>query len=162
MGTDQSHRIIDETHSTVHRPVLTKDFQLVYSWDVLREHSSQRRLKFTLPDKLPDTFDTGIVASCVVLQLKSVGERLPNDDHLVNGECSGLPNLIIDRLGLLVCKFTLTRPAPTDAAVMVVLVEAPDSSDVETFHNFRDCLPTQPETVTNLVETLIAPKLIPF
>ena len=119
-------------------------------------------MKLTLPDKLPNTFDTWIVASGVVLQLESVGERLSNDDHLVNCECSGLPNLIVDRLGLLVCKFTLTWPAPTDAAVMIVLIEAPDSSDVETFHNFRDCLPTQPETVTNLVETLIAPKLIPF
>ena len=116
-------------------------------------------MKFILPDNLPDILDTGIVPSCVVLQL---GGRLSDDDHLVDGERPGLPNLIIDRLRLLVSEFTLARPAPANPSVVIALVEAADSSDVEAFHHFWNCLPAQPKTIANLVEAFVAAKFIPF
>ena len=138
MGTDVARGVVNQTQTSLGGPVLPEDFQLRNSRDPEGQHSSQRRSQLLVLDHLPNLEDTRVVSSrCSSGQLRGVGQSLPHDDGLVEGQGPSLVDVVENGLGLPVGKLALPRPSPTETSMAVPNIKGPLHPDVEPLHGSR-------------------------
>ena len=157
VGRELALTKLDQAQRGVGGPLgVERDFELRRSWDPLRDDRELLRRGLGLPDYAPDVLDTREVASWGSTgELPSVGERLSDDDELVDRQLLGLVHRVVDGLRLTVGQSALPWPSPTLSSVDVLGVEGADGTNPVPLHLPWSELPHLPEPLTLLLPRLI-------